>query len=77
MDTLTMKDKTQKKVQNIAQTILENTKAFGVLLARLEDGFFHNIAYVGYNHLVVKTNKVVNQMEANAVDFLDLLNEPV
>ena len=35
------------------------------------------IAYVGYNHLVVKTNKVVNQMEANAVDFLDLLNEPV
>jgi biopolymer transport protein ExbB len=35
------------------------------------------IAYIGYNHLVVKTNKVVNQMEANAVDFLDLLNEPV
>jgi len=35
------------------------------------------VAYMGYNHLVVKTNKVVNQMEANAVDFLDLLNEPV
>ncbi len=34
------------------------------------------IAYMGYNHLVVKTNKVVYQMEANAVDFLDLLNEP-
>lgn len=34
------------------------------------------IAYVGYNHLVVKTDKVVHQMEANAVDFLDLLNEP-
>lgn len=34
-------------------------------------------AYIGYNHLVVKTNKVVNQMEANAVDFLDLLNDPV
>lgn len=34
------------------------------------------IAYIGYNHLVVKTNKVVNQMEANAVEFLDLLNEP-
>ena len=50
MDTLNMKDKTQKKVQNIAQTILENTKAFGVLLARLEDGFFHNIAYVGYKN---------------------------
>ncbi len=35
------------------------------------------IAYIGYNHLVVKTDKVVHQMEANAVDFLDLLNEPV
>ncbi|WP_010521718.1 MotA/TolQ/ExbB proton channel family protein [Aquimarina agarivorans] len=35
------------------------------------------IAYIGYNHLVVKTDKVVHQMEATAVDFLDLLNEPV
>ena len=35
------------------------------------------IAYMGYNHLVVKTDKVVHAMEANAVDFLDLLNEPI
>lgn len=35
------------------------------------------IAYIGYNHLVVKTDKVVHQMEANAVEFLDLLNEPI
>lgn len=35
------------------------------------------IAYIAYNHLVVKTNKVVNLMEANAVEFLDLLNEPI
>ena len=34
------------------------------------------IAFMGYNHLVVKTNKVIYAMEANAVDFLDLLNEP-
>lgn len=34
------------------------------------------IAYIAYNHLVVKTDKVVHQMEATAVDFLDLLNEP-
>ena len=34
------------------------------------------IAYIGYNHLVVKTDKVVHQMEATAMDFLDLLNEP-
>jgi biopolymer transport protein ExbB len=35
------------------------------------------IAYITYNHLVVKTNKVVYQMEAKSVEFLDLLNEPV
>jgi biopolymer transport protein ExbB len=35
------------------------------------------IAYIGYNHLVNRTDKVVHQMEANAVEFLDLLNEPV
>lgn len=33
------------------------------------------IAYMGYNHLVVRTDKVVNMMELNAVEFLDLLNE--
>ena len=35
------------------------------------------IAYISYNHLVVKTNKVVYQMEANSVEFLDHLNEPI
>lgn len=35
------------------------------------------VAYIAYNHLVVRTNKVVYQMEANSVEFLDHLNEPV
>lgn len=35
------------------------------------------IAYISYNHVVVKTNKVVHKMEAKAVEFLDLLNEPI
>lgn len=35
------------------------------------------IAYIGYNHLVNRTDKVIHKMEANAVDFLDLLNEPL
>lgn len=35
------------------------------------------IAYVGYNHLVSITDKVVNMMEVSVVDFLDLLNDPV
>lgn len=35
------------------------------------------VGYIAYNHLVVRTNKVVYQMEANSVEFLDLLNEPI
>ena len=35
------------------------------------------ISYIQYNHLVVKTNKVVYEMEAKSVEFLDLLNEPI
>jgi len=35
------------------------------------------VAYIAYNHLVVRTNKVVYQMEANSVEFLDHLNEPI
>ena len=34
------------------------------------------IGYISYNHLVVKTNKVVYLMEATSLEFLDLLNEP-
>ncbi|AXT21299.1 MotA/TolQ/ExbB proton channel family protein [Flavobacteriaceae bacterium AU392] len=35
------------------------------------------IGYIAYNHLVGRTNKVIHQMEANSVEFLDLLNEPI
>ena len=35
------------------------------------------ISYIQYNHLVVRTNKVVYEMEAKSVEFLDLLNEPI
>lgn len=35
------------------------------------------IAYIAYNHLVSLTDKVVYNMEAKAVEFLDLLNEPI
>jgi len=34
------------------------------------------LGYICYNHLVVKINKAVYQMEASSLDFLDLLNEP-
>ncbi|WP_179008785.1 MotA/TolQ/ExbB proton channel family protein [Winogradskyella forsetii] len=35
------------------------------------------VAYVAYNHVVGRTNKVVYQMEANSIEFLDHLNEPI
>ena len=35
------------------------------------------LAYITYNHLVVRTNKVIHQMEATSVEFLDHLNEPI
>jgi len=35
------------------------------------------VAYMAYNHLVVKTDKVIYQMEANSLEFLDHLNEPI
>jgi len=35
------------------------------------------VGYIAYNHLVVRTNKVVYQMEAHSLEFLDHLNEPV
>ena len=34
------------------------------------------IAYVAYNYLVSKVDKVVHKMEVTSVDFLDLLHEP-
>jgi len=35
------------------------------------------IAYFAYNILVARVEKVVNKLEANATEFMDLLNEPV
>ncbi len=34
-------------------------------------------AYMAYNHLVVRTDKVLYLMEAKSIEFLDLLNEPI
>jgi len=34
------------------------------------------IAYFAYNYLVTRVDKVVHNMQANALEFLDLLNEP-
>ena len=35
------------------------------------------MAYVGYNFLVARVDRVVFQLEASSLEFVDLLNEPV
>jgi biopolymer transport protein ExbB len=44
------------------------TTVFGLIVGIL--------AYVAYNHLVSKVSKVINQMEATSIEFLDILEEP-
>ena len=34
-------------------------------------------AYFGYNYLVARIEKLVFQMEANSIAFMDILNQPV
>ena len=60
---------------NIDMQLLSNGlyTAMTTTVAGLIVGIF---GYITYNHLVVITNKIVHQMEANSLDFFDLLNEP-
>jgi len=34
------------------------------------------VAYLGYNFIVSRVEKIIHQMEYNSIDFLDLLQEP-
>ena len=34
------------------------------------------VAYIGYNMLVARVEKVIHAMEARTMEFLDLLEEP-
>ncbi|MCK5782202.1 MAG: MotA/TolQ/ExbB proton channel family protein [Flavobacteriales bacterium] len=48
--------------------------AMTTTVAGLVVGIF---AFIGYNLLVVRVDKVVHQMEASTTEFMDLLNEPI
>ncbi|MBK8515868.1 MAG: MotA/TolQ/ExbB proton channel family protein [Saprospiraceae bacterium] len=61
--------------QNVTPSLLAGgiyqaliTTAFGLVI-----GIF---AFVGYNYLVAKVEKVIFQMEKATIDFMDLLQEP-
>lgn len=65
-----MKFETTIKIQTIAPGIME---AMVTTVAGLVVGI---IAYMAYNYLVAKVDKVIHTMEGASIDFLDLLNEP-
>ena len=35
------------------------------------------MAFFGYNYLVSRIERIIYKMEANTIEFMDLLNEPV
>ena len=65
-----MKFEATIKLQTISGGIME---AMVTTVAGLVVGI---IAYMSYNYLTAKVDKVVHQMEGASIEFLDLLNEP-
>lgn len=65
-----MKFEATIKLQTISGGIME---AMVTTVAGLVVGI---IAYMAYNYLVAKVDKVVHNMESSSIEFLDLLNEP-
>ena len=65
-----MKFEATIQLQTISGGIME---AMVTTIAGLVVGI---IAYMAYNFLVAKVNKVVHTMEGASIEFLDLLNEP-
>ncbi|MFD1552486.1 MotA/TolQ/ExbB proton channel family protein [Putridiphycobacter roseus] len=65
-----MKFETQIELSTISGGIME---AMITTVAGLIVGI---MAYVSYNYLVAKVDKVVHNMEGASIEFLDLLNEP-
>lgn len=65
-----MKFETQIQLSTISGGIME---AMITTVAGLIVGI---LAYVSYNYLVTKVDKVVHTMEGASIEFLDLLNEP-
>jgi len=66
--------KTDENTNNIAAFSGGIMEAMMTTVAGLVVGI---IAYIGYNMLVAKVEKVVNQMETSTIEFMDLLQEPV
>ena len=77
-------------VRGMVQTFMDMSAAGGTVdLGLLSSGMYEARvttvmglivgipAYFGYNYLVARIEKLVFQMEANSIAFMDILNQPV
>ena len=67
-------------VLGMVQTFMDMAAAGGTYVAMVTTvgGLIVGIpAYFGYNYLVARIEKLVFQMEANSIAFMDILNQPV
>ncbi len=75
-------------MMNTFHKMSEGAEESGIQIGDLSEGIMYAmtttvaglvvgiIAYLGYNLLVAKVDKVVHKMEDSSLEFLDLLNEP-
>ena len=67
-------------VLGMVQTFMDMSAAGGMYVAMVTTvaGLIVGIpSYFGYNYLVARIEKLVFQMEANSIAFMDILNQPV
>ena len=55
---------------------LLSTGIYEAMITTAAGLFVGILAYLGYNYLVTRVQKIIHDMEYNAVDFIDLLQEP-
>jgi biopolymer transport protein ExbB len=68
------------KMQAMGGTVDISVLAGGMYVAMLTTvgGLIVGIpAYFGYNYLVARIDRLIFQMEANSIAFMDILNQPV
>jgi biopolymer transport protein ExbB len=68
------------QMENMGGTVDISVLAGGMYVAMLTTvgGLIVGIpAYFGYNYLVARIDRLIFQMEANSIAFMDILNQPV
>ena len=64
----------QSSIENVANLEVSKLETGLPILATIAGGA---PTYFGYNYLVARIEKLVFQMEANSIAFMDILNQPI